>query len=151
MDVQKPELVNALAVCLSDAVVLSLKIQGAHWNVMGPDFAQFREFFQEIYDDVYGAVDPLAEDMRKLGAVAPSKLVEFARMTNVEDTEVGYTTIDLAKDIQIANFVVLENLKKTFKVAEMFDEEGIANLIAERIDMHSKWDWQLKATTTQGF
>ena len=151
MDVQKPELVNALAVCLSDAVVLSLKIQGAHWNVMGPDFAQFHEFFQEIYDDVYGAVDPLAEDMRKLGAVAPSKLVEFARMTNVEDTEVGYTTIDLAKDIQIANFVVLENLKKTFKVAEMFDEEGIANLIAERIDMHSKWDWQLKATTTQGF
>lgn len=151
MDVQKPELVNAVAVCLSDAIVISLKIQGAHWNVIGPDFAQFHKFFQKIYEDVYSAVDPLAENIKKLGAITPSKLVEFARMTNVEDTEVGYTTIELAKDIQTANFIVLEHLKKTFKVAEMFDEEGIANLIAERIDMHAKWDWQLKAITTQGY
>lgn len=151
MDVQKPELVNALAIALSDSIVLSLKIQGAHWNVMGPDFAQYHEFFQEIYEDVYSAVDPLAENMRKLGATAPSKLVEFARLTNVEDTEVGCMCGQLAKDIEIANSVVLEHLKKTFKVADMFDEQGIADFIAGRIDMHHKWDWQLKATTTQGF
>ena len=151
MDVQKPELVNALAIALSDSIVLSLKVQGAHWNVMGPDFAQYHEFFQEIYEDVYSAVDPLAENMRKLGAIAPSKLVEFARLTNVEDTEVGCMCGQLAKDIEIANSVVLEHLKKTFKVADMFDEQGIADFIAGRIDMHHKWDWQLKATTTQGF
>ena len=151
MDVQKPELVNALAIALSDSIVLSLKVQGAHWNVMGPDFAQYHEFFQEIYEDVYSAVDPLAENMRKLGATAPSKLVEFARLTNVEDTEVGCMCGQLAKDIEIANSVVLEHMKKTFKVADMFDEQGIADFIAGRIDMHHKWDWQLKATTTQGF
>lgn len=151
MDVQKPELVNALAIALSDSIVFSLKVQGAHWNVMGPDFAQYHEFFQEIYEDAYSAVDPLAENMRKLGATAPSKLVEFARLTNVEDTEVGCMCVELAKDIQIANAVVLEHLKKTFKVADMFDEQGIADFIAGRIDMHHKWDWQLKATTTQGF
>lgn len=151
MDVQKPELVNVLAIALSDAIVFSLKVQGAHWNVMGPDFAQYHEFFQEIYEDSYSAVDPLAENMRKLGATAPSKLVEFARLTNVEDTEVGCMCIELAKDIQVANSVVLEHLKKTFKVADMFDEQGIADFIAGRIDMHHKWDWQLKATTTQGF
>ena len=151
MDVQKPELVNALAIALSDSIVFSLKVQGAHWNVMGPDFAQYHEFFQEIYEDAYSAVDPLAENMRKLGATAPSKLVEFARLTNVEDTEVGCMCIELTKDIQIANAVVLEHLKKTFKVADMFDEQGIADFIAGRIDMHHKWDWQLKATTTQGF
>jgi starvation-inducible DNA-binding protein len=150
MNVQKPELVNVLAVGLSDSIVLSLKIQGAHWNVMGPDFAQYHEFFQEIYEDVYSAVDPFAENIRRLGAMAPSKLVEFASMTNVEDTEVGYMCIELTKDILSANSAVLDHLKRAFKVAEMFDEEGIANFIAERIDMHSKWDWQLKATTAQG-
>ena len=150
MDIEKPELVNALAVALSDAIVFSLKVQGAHWNVMGPDFSEYHEFFQEIYEDAYSAVDPLAENMRKLGALAPSKLVEFARLTNVEDTEVGCMCIELAKDVQIANSVVLEHLKKTFKIADMFDEQGIADFIAGRIDMHHKWDWQLKATTTQG-
>ena len=150
MNIEKPELVNALAVGLSDAVVLSHKVQGAHWNVMGPDFPEFHEFFGEIYEDIDGSIDPFAENIRKLGAISPSRLFEFARMSNIEDTEVGYMCIDLAKDILVANAVMLNGLKRAFDVANQANEQGIANFIAERIDMHEKWDWQLTATTTQG-
>jgi DNA-binding ferritin-like protein len=45
---------------------------------------------------------------------------------------------------------MLNDLKKAFDIANQANEQGIANFIAERIDMHAKWDWQLKATTTQG-
>jgi starvation-inducible DNA-binding protein len=150
MNIEKPELVNALAVGLSDAVVLSHKVQGAHWNVMGPDFPEFHEFFGEIYEDIDGSIDPFAENIRKLGAISPSRLFEFARMSNIEDTEVGYMCIDLAKDILVANAVMLNGLKRAFDVANQANEQGIANFIAERIDMHEKWDWQLTATTYQG-
>jgi starvation-inducible DNA-binding protein len=150
MNVEKPELVNALAVALSDAVVLSHKVQGAHWNVMGPDFPEFHEFFSEIYEDIDGSIDPFAENIRKLGAVSPYRLFEFARMSNIEDTDVGYRELDLAKDILIYNAVMLNDLKKAFDIANQANEQGIANFIAERIDMHAKWDWQLKATTYQG-
>jgi starvation-inducible DNA-binding protein len=150
MNVEKPELVNALAVSLSDAVVLSHKVQGAHWNVMGQDFAEFHEFFGEIYEDIDGSIDPFAENIRKLGAISPFRLVEFARMSNVEDTEVGYMCLDLAKDILIANAVMLSGLRMAFDIANQANEQGIADFIAGRIDMHAKWDWQLKATTYQG-
>ena len=50
MQVEKPELVEALAQNLSNAVVLYFKAHGHHWNVMGPDFAEFHEFFGEIYE-----------------------------------------------------------------------------------------------------
>lgn len=150
MNVEKPELVNALAVGLSNAVVLSHKVQGAHWNVMGPDFPEFHDFFGEIYEDIDGSIDPFAENIRKLGAVSPYRLVEFARMSNIEDTDVGYMCLDLAKDILIYNAVMLNDLKKAFDIANQANEQGIANFIAERIDMHAKWDWQLKATTNQG-
>jgi len=148
MQVQKPELVNALAVCLSDAVVLSLKVQGAHWNVMGPDFAQYHKFFQKIYEDLYSAIDPLAEDMRKLGSIVPSRLFEFARLTSVEDKEVGCMCLDLSADILVGIEAALQNLTKAFATADMLSEQGIANLIAERIDMHQKWQWQLTSTLT---
>jgi DNA-binding ferritin-like protein len=42
---------------------------------------------------------------------------------------------------------VLETLVKTFHDAIDADEQGIANFLAERIDMHEKWRWQLKAST----
>lgn len=150
MNVEKPELVNALAVLLSDAVVLSHKVQGAHWNVMGSDFPEFHEFFGEIYEDIDGSIDPFAENIRKLGAVSPSRLFEFARMSNIEDTDVGYMCIDLSNDILIYNAVMLNDLRRAFDIANQANEQGIANFIAERIDMHAKWDWQLKATTYQG-
>jgi len=45
---------------------------------------------------------------------------------------------------------MLNDLRKAFDIANQANEQGIANFIAERIDMHAKWDWQLKATTNQG-
>ena len=117
---------------------------------MGPDFPEFHEFFSEIYEDIDGSIDPFAENIRKLGAVSPYRLFEFARMSNIEDTDVGYRELDLAKDILIYNAVMLNDLKKAFDIANQANEQGIANFIAERIDMHAKWDWQLKATTYQG-
>jgi len=146
-EVKSPELVNALAVCLSDSIVLSLKVQGAHWNVLGKDFPQFHEFFQEIYEDIYGSVDGLAENMRKLNAVAPSRLFEFARLSSIEDTEVGFMCLDLAKDILIANNSMLAGLNTAFTIATLVNEQGIADFIAGRIDMQTKWRWQLEATT----
>jgi DNA-binding ferritin-like protein len=58
--------------------------------------------------------------------------------------------LDLTNDILIANAVMLNGLRRAFDIANQANEQGIANFIAERIDMHAKWDWQLKATTYQG-
>jgi DNA-binding ferritin-like protein len=35
--------------------------------------------------------------------------------------------------------------KQAFHVAEEADEQGVANFIAERIDAHAKWQWQLRS------
>jgi DNA-binding ferritin-like protein len=35
---------------------------------------------------------------------------------------------------------------KTFNTANESNQQGIANFIAERIDMHQKWNWFLKAS-----
>ena len=37
-------------------------------------------------------------------------------------------------------------LKNAFDVANQENEQGIANFIAERIDKHQKWNWQLKSS-----
>jgi DNA-binding ferritin-like protein len=43
-----------------------------------------------------------------------------------------------------ANEEVLATLDMAFKVANAENEQGVANFIAERIDSHKKWSWQLR-------
>jgi len=136
---------SCLAECLSNAVVLSHKAQGHHWNVKGSDFTEYHDFFGKIYDDVHGSIDPLAENMLKLGVNAPYRLSEFASLTSISDAEVGSNAKMMVMDLIEANKTMLGCLNDCFAAANAANEQAIANFIAERLDMHAKWNWQLTA------
>lgn len=145
MMVEKPELVNALAENLSNAVVLYFKAHGHHWNVVGPDFAEFHDFFEEIYADVLAQFDPIAENMRKLGALAPFRLTDFENMNQMQDMDVASDPMLMLRDLYEANNVMIESINVAFKIANELDEQGIADYLAGRDDMHKKWRWQLQS------
>ena len=145
MQVEKPELVQALAENLGNITVLALKAQGHHWNVTGSDFAQFHEFFEELYTDFFAQVDPIAENMRKLGAVAPYQLPELKNLSTIEDMDTGSDAMKMVYDLYQSNNVMIASINKAFKLANDMDEQGIADYLAGRDDMHKKWRWQLQA------
>ena len=145
MQIEKPELVEALAENLSNAVVLYFKAHGHHWNVMGPDFAQFHDFFEEIYEDVHAQLDPIAENMRKMGALAPYTLNDFMNLNQMEDVDVESDPMLMVQDIYVANNIMIESINKAFDIANQLNEQGIADYLAGRDDMHKKWRWQLQS------
>lgn len=147
MNVEKPELVNAIARVLGDTFVFSMKAQGAHWNVAGPDFSANHAFFAEIYEDVSGAVDPLAEFLLKLGSLAPTTLMSMVSLSGIPETETSTTSFsEFCSDLHAANDAILEDIISAFKLADAYDEQGIADFLAGRDDMHKKWRWQLGAS-----
>ncbi len=140
-------LVSALRVLLADAVSMSLRAQGFHWNVRGSDFAQYHELFGDIYEDVHGSVDAIAENILKSGGVAPFRLPELMALRSIVDSPVASPMpADLAADLLVANDAVLSTLKMAFEIADEVESEGVENYIAERIDQHNKWRWQLSAS-----
>ena len=68
-------LADALTALLGEEFELYCRAQEAHWNVTGPDFAEYHGLFESIYADAYGAVDPIAENIRKIGSLTPSLAV----------------------------------------------------------------------------
>ena len=150
MQPNKPELINALATVLSDFVVLSYKLQSAHWNVVGADFHQNHSFFAMIYGDVDGAVDPTAENIRKLGAPAPGTLGDFLRLSNIQESTPGNSFQELLADCYEANEIAISDINYAFQVATSTDEQGIADFLASRDDMHKKWRWQMSASFDNG-
>ena len=147
----KGVLVQALKKTLSEAYVLYHTIHGFHWNLKGADFYEYHKLFDEIVSDIYDHIDPIAENIVKLDAVAPFVMSQLASMSGIE--EVGLFSkdpLELTRKFIEMNSKYIDNLKSTFKIANDEDEQGIANFIAERIDQHQKWNWFLKASLGEG-
>jgi starvation-inducible DNA-binding protein len=143
------QLIAALKELLADTVALKFKAHGYHWNVEGDDFPQAHKFFLKIYNDYDGAIDPFAENLRKLNTYAPFKLSRFVELSTVSESDVTSDFEDMALDLLKSNDAVLAKLKDVFDIASNAREQGIANFIAERIDMHSFWHWQLSAVVKE--
>jgi DNA-binding ferritin-like protein len=143
----KPLYIDALQQLLADVIGFYHRVHGYHWNVTGEDFAQYHELFGEIYGDVYGSVDGIAENIRKLGDYPIISLEEYAEISAFSSTGLaGGTPRALAADLYLANRELIEELKTMFSMLEAANEQGVANFIAERIDAHQKWSWQLSSS-----
>ena len=128
-----------------NATVLYFSAHRAHWNIEGPDFFQYHSLFETIYSDIYGSIDPFAENIRKLNDFPPT-LSECEDASAFEDNSSSSDAKNLALDLYLKNYTFLSILKETFNCANSMNEQGIANFIAERIDAHDKWDWQLRSS-----
>ena len=138
-------LTESLNNLLSNTAVLYFSSHRAHWNVEGVDFREYHDLFGEIYEDTYDSIDPIAESIRKLGDF-PIALGDAEDMSSYEDDSATTDARELAMDIYEKNKIYLEMVKEAFNVANDSNEQGVANLLAGRIEMHEKWDWQLRAS-----
>ena len=140
-------LAKQLEVLLADVTIFYHMSHGFHWNVKGPDFAQYHELFDKIVSDVYDSLDPIAENIMKLGGQAPFNLKYLLSISNLSEVTLESTMPNKLVNILISkNKELIKTLKKTFDIANKDNEQGIANFIAERIDMHQKWNWFLESS-----
>lgn len=140
-------LAASLKTLMADIVTMYFMAHGYHWNVEGPDFKQYHDLFAEIYEDVYGSLDPLAENVRKLGEYAPFDLEAFVKTRSVKFQSTKPDAKSMAKALLKVNDGVIDSIKKAFDDATKEDEQGIADFLAGRDDMHKKWRWFLTAAT----
>ena len=141
------ELIASTRVLLSNTFVMYFKAHTFHWNVEGIEFSQYHDFFGDIYEDVYGAVDPTAEEIRALDAYAPISLMELYNHKTFEEETTRLVLIrDMLTALQTANEKVLESLNKVFELATKEKKQGLADFAAGRIDIHNKHGWMLRAS-----
>jgi starvation-inducible DNA-binding protein len=137
----------ALLQAFSDSFTMYYRAHAFHWNVKGPEFSQFHDFFATIYEDVYGSIDSLAENIRKIACDAPLALNDICGMSRVNVSDVTSSNpMDMTASLRDANEVVMTSLNVAFSVAVAVNEQGIADFIASRLDAHKKWAWQLSTT-----
>lgn len=135
---------EALDVVFADHYKFSWRAKVHHWNVVGKHFSELHEFFEELYNEVYGATDNLAEYIRTLDFLIVKDLEGIDRASEIPDLPVVEST-GMINDLYRSNQIVLKNLKVAYSVADNSGEYGISNFLAGRIDAHQKHGWMLKS------
>ena len=140
------QLVQQMKVVLASSFAFYLKAHNFHWNVEGPNFSEYHALFGNIYEDVHGSVDEVAERIRTLDQYAPGSMSRFAQLSVVDDQINIPSARGMIQEILSDNVKVIVELTKAFNLATKSGKEGIADYLAGRIDVHEKHGWMLRAT-----
>lgn len=142
------ELQASLKIALANTFVMYAKAHSYHWNVEGTNFAQYHEFFGDLYDEVYGAIDPLAEEIRAVDGYAPISVADMlAAATVVEDVVKPASAQQMFGNLMTANQETIVSLNNAFNRAA--GNNGLQNFLADRLDKHAKHGWMLKSFQKQ--
>lgn len=139
------QLTEQLKVLLASVFSLSLKAQNYHWNVTGPNFAEYHDFFGKFYEEVGGSVDGIAELIRTLGSYTPGSLSRFSELTEIEDEltipDPAIMFVRLTRD----NTIIITLLYRARAYADELGQYGVVNFLEDRITIHEKHAWMLKS------
>jgi starvation-inducible DNA-binding protein len=136
---------DLLKTYLASTFAYYLKAHYFHWNVEGPDFGELHEFFSNIYEDAYSAVDPIAEYIRTTEEYAPGSLTRFHELSQIQDqTKVPRARLML-QELLADTQTMIDMSKQIFDSAAAEGREDIANFAAERQSSHGKYMWQMKS------
>jgi starvation-inducible DNA-binding protein len=139
------ELVEALKKAQATSFAFYLKAHNYHWNVEGSNFSEYHEFLGDLYAEVWGAVDAIAEHCRTLDAYVPGSLSRFQELSSIQDeVNVPGGRMMMSKLLS-DNALVITDLTIAYKAAEAAGKVGIANFLQDRIDIHEKHGWMLRS------
>jgi starvation-inducible DNA-binding protein len=141
------EITNPLKVAFADTYALYVKAQNYHWNVEGPMFPMYHEFFGNIYEEVGGAIDRFAEEIRAQKSYAPASFGRFNELSTIEDESlIQLLPITMVTNLFEDNNRVLASLQLARDAADKYNQNGLVNFLEERLDQHNKHAWMLRAS-----
>ncbi|XOV71825.1 MAG: Dps family protein [Verrucomicrobiota bacterium] len=138
-------IIEGLSRLLADTYTLYLKTQNFHWNVTGPMFNTLHQMFEVQYTELATANDELAERIRALGGQAPGSLKQFSTLTSIEEETGVPAAEEMIAQLLNAQETVVRTARQVFPSAAEAGDEATADLLTQRIQIHEKTAWMLRA------
>jgi starvation-inducible DNA-binding protein len=145
-EVSREEIAQGLKKLLADSYTLYLQTHNFHWNVTGSQFRELHLMFEEHYTELALAVDEIAERIRTLGFAAPATYRAFAELSSVKEVDGVPEATEMVNILMQAHETVVRTSRAVLKIAQQADDESSASLIGDRMRVHEKTAWMLRAT-----
>ena len=139
------KVVDALRLVVADTYAIIGQTHICHWNVRGASFFSLHTAFEEQYNELFAAVDEIAERIRAKGALAPGGLANLATMAGIEEITEDASAKDMVEHLVSANEKLLVDLKAARDCAGEASDSESEDMMIARIQVHEKKVWMLKS------
>ena len=138
-------LATSLNQVLADSYALLSLTHLAHWNVEGPGFFALHTAFQTQYEELFIAIDEIAERIRALDAYAIGGLETLARAAQMKEFVSPLVQEEYVRALIAANGKVLSDAASARDAAGEAGDAESQDLMIGRITLHQKTIWMLKS------
>src|SRR6056297_579123 len=137
--------VKELNTLLADYHLYYQKLRNFHWNVIGKNFFDLHEKFEELYEDAKVKVDEIAERILTLRYQPTSNLSEYLENSNLKESKSDLSDSQMIKTLLDDHGAILKQMRKVVEVADKGGDEGTIDLIGAYIRELEKTSWMLDA------
>jgi starvation-inducible DNA-binding protein len=142
---QSQPLTDSLNQVLADSYSLMALTHLAHWNVEGPGFFALHTAFQTQYEELFTAIDEIAERIRALDAYAVGGLGEFVALARMKEFAAPQSQEDYVQFLIGANEKLVTDATRARELAGAANDQESQDLMVGRITLHQKTIWMLKS------
>jgi starvation-inducible DNA-binding protein len=129
----------------ADTFTLYLKTHHFHWNVTGPMFQTLHLMFETQYNELWLAVDLVAERIRALGQFAPGTYTEFIHLKGIAEDKGIPKDTDMIRELVKGHEFMAKTCREVFAVAEKGDDQSTMDMLTDRMRSHEKTAWMLRS------
>ncbi|WAA11791.1 Dps family protein [Fervidibacillus halotolerans] len=138
------ELKQNLNVLTANFSVMYMKLHHFHWFVKGPHFFSLHEKFEDLYNEVTGYMDEVAERLLTLGENPISTLKECLELATVKETKRIGSDVEMVQEV-IDDFQSIDQLlQKTMELAQNEGDEVTNDLLVGISASLQKHIWMLR-------
>ena len=134
----RSQIAGALAKVQADTYTLYLKTHGFHWNVTGPMFQTLHLMFEAQYNELWTALDAIAERIRALGHFAPGTGKQLAALSSIQDEDGVPKAQDMIRKLVEGHETVARTARKAFELADAANDQPSCDLLTQRLQVHEK-------------
>ena len=117
----------------------------AHWNVEGPGFFALHTAFQTQYEELFVAIDEIAERIRALDAYAIGGLGRLAQAAQMNEFVSPLAQEAYVRALIAANEKLVGDAARARDVAGSANDAESQDLMIGRVTLHQKTVWMLKS------
>ncbi len=139
------QMADSLNQVLADSYALMSLTHLAHWNIEGAGFFALHTAFQTQYEELFTAVDEIAERIRALGVYALGGLGAFAKVAKMKEFAAPISQADYVRALIGANEKLVADAEVARDLAGQANDPESQDLMIGRITLHQKTIWMLRS------
>ncbi|MFD2541526.1 Dps family protein [Lacinutrix gracilariae] len=132
---------------LADYHIYYQKLRNFHWNILGENFFDLHNKFEELYKDAQLKIDEIAERILTLRFHPMSKYSNYLKISSVEEAKSLKSDKYMVSEILKDHKIILGQMSAIIEKAEEASDEGTIDLIGSYIRQLEKASWMLEAWT----